>query len=35
VPSEARGLHIVRITFDTGPLAGKITGSSPLRVAEK
>jgi hypothetical protein len=34
VPSDARGKYVVQITFDLGPLAGKITGKQELEVAQ-
>jgi hypothetical protein len=34
VPSDARGMYLVQITFDMGPLAGKITGVRELEVGE-
>jgi hypothetical protein len=34
VPSDARGKYVVQITFDLGPLAGKVTGKRELEVAQ-
>jgi hypothetical protein len=35
VPSDARGPHLVQVTFDTGPLAGKLIGEGKLVVSGK
>jgi hypothetical protein len=34
VPSDAGGKYLVQITFDMGPLAGKVTGKTELDVAK-
>ena len=34
VPSDVRGTLRLEVTFDTGPLAGKITGKCPVEVAD-
>jgi hypothetical protein len=32
VPSDANGMYLITITFDMGPLAGKVTGGKGLEV---
>jgi hypothetical protein len=32
VPSDANGKYAIQITFDMGPLAGKVTGKTELEV---
>jgi hypothetical protein len=34
VPSDARGQYAIQITFDMGPLAGKISGKKKFEVNE-
>jgi hypothetical protein len=34
VPSDAAGTYAIRITFDMGPLAGKVTGKTELEVGK-
>jgi hypothetical protein len=34
VPSDAKGKYVVQISFDMGPLAGKVTGKQELDVGE-
>jgi hypothetical protein len=34
VPSDASGKYTVQITFDMGPLAGKVTGRKDLEVGK-
>jgi hypothetical protein len=34
VPGDARGKYVVQITFDMGPLAGKVTGKKTFEVGE-
>jgi hypothetical protein len=34
VPSDANGKYVIQVTFDMGPLAGKITGRQELAVAK-
>jgi hypothetical protein len=34
VPGDAKGNFTVQVTFDMGPLAGKITGKKELAVTE-
>jgi hypothetical protein len=36
VPSDAKGDgYVIQVTFDTGPLAGEITGRSKVKVKTK
>jgi hypothetical protein len=35
VPSDAQGEYAVQVTFDTGPLGGKLVGRSAMTVAAK
>jgi len=32
VPNNARGKHVVQISFDLGPLAGQIVGTQEVEV---
>jgi hypothetical protein len=34
VPSDARGKYLIQITFDMGPLAGKVTGKKELEIIQ-
>jgi hypothetical protein len=34
VPSSAAGKYVVQITFDMGPLAGKVTGKKEFEVTK-
>jgi hypothetical protein len=34
VPSDASGKYVVQISFDMGPLAGKLTGRQELEVGK-
>jgi hypothetical protein len=34
VPSDAHGKYTIQITFDMGPVAGKVTGKLPLQVGK-
>jgi hypothetical protein len=34
VPSNAAGKYTIQITFDMGPLAGKVTGKTDLEVGK-
>jgi hypothetical protein len=34
VPSDASGKYVIQITFDMGPLAGKVTGRKELEVSK-
>jgi hypothetical protein len=35
VPSDAQGMHVVQVTYDAGPLGGKIVGVCTLNVSDK
>jgi hypothetical protein len=34
VPSDADGKYVIQITFDMGPLAGKVTGKKEIEVGK-
>jgi hypothetical protein len=34
VPGDASGKYVIQITFDMGPLAGKVTGKKELEVVQ-
>jgi hypothetical protein len=34
VPGDAKGNYTIQVTFEMGPLAGKITGKKDLSVTE-
>jgi hypothetical protein len=34
VPFDARGKHVLQITFDMGPAGGKIVGTKELEVGK-
>jgi hypothetical protein len=34
VPSDASGKYVIQITFDMGPIAGKITGTKEIEVSK-
>jgi hypothetical protein len=34
VPSDASGKYTIQITFDMGPIAGKVTGKKEIEVGK-
>jgi hypothetical protein len=34
VPSDGPAEYLVEVSFDTGPLAGKVVGAAPVSVRE-
>jgi hypothetical protein len=34
VPIDARGKYLLQLSFDLGPLAGKVTGTNELEVGK-
>jgi hypothetical protein len=34
VPSDASGKYVIQITFDMGPLAGKVSGKKEIEVGK-
>jgi hypothetical protein len=34
VPGDAKGKYTIQVTFDMGPLAGKITGKKEISVSD-